>query len=354
MKYGFGFGFGIGYGSPRFSVPSQVTGLSVAVVSDVALTPSWTAPSNGGSPITGYFIEYKIGAGAWGTLVADTGNTNTSYPHTGLTTNTLYTYRVSAINAIGTGLTSAEASATTYDTDMVAMVGAYTDIPNIYYSGINAFYVSHKANGLFTKMKWATAFFPTMIAENCLINMKDATTPSGAVIGNNGSYYPGIFPTGVGFYAPRSTYINIGLNENELVTVGSGCFVHSTIDNEAQAADFTWGARASGTNGFGIQERGTAAAADKVTTLYHNSTDNQGRMRSNNTTTKGTYINNKRSTTDMEQYKDSTLLLANTGTDSGTIGTIDIYLGCFNSAGVGANVVQATPLSEPCGFINSK
>ena len=96
------------------TAPSQVTGLVVSQVSTSSLSLSWTAPSNGGSAITGYLIERESPTGGgFSTLVADTGNTNVSYVDTGLTDATEYNYRVSAINAIGTGTASAEDAETT-------------------------------------------------------------------------------------------------------------------------------------------------------------------------------------------------------------------------------------------------
>jgi hypothetical protein len=83
-------------------------------VLDTEIDLSWTAPDfDGNSAITGYFIERKVGVGAFTTLTADTGNNQTTYSDTGLTPETLYTYRVSAINGSGTSATSSEASDTT-------------------------------------------------------------------------------------------------------------------------------------------------------------------------------------------------------------------------------------------------
>ncbi len=62
---------------------------------------SWTAPSNGGSPITSYTVTPFIGATAQ-TPTTVTGNPPaTSTTVTGLTNGTAYTFTVSATNAVG-------------------------------------------------------------------------------------------------------------------------------------------------------------------------------------------------------------------------------------------------------------
>jgi hypothetical protein len=99
--------------SPTSTVPNAPTGLAATAISSSQVNLSWTAPTNnGGSTLTGYQIEAKVGTGIWSTLVANAG-TGTSYSHTGLTPNTAYTYRISAINSVGPSIPSAEVSATT-------------------------------------------------------------------------------------------------------------------------------------------------------------------------------------------------------------------------------------------------
>ena len=66
---------------------------------------NWDAPlENGGSAITGYRIEESAdGRARWSTRVGNTRSTATDYRHTGLSGGTTFHYRVSAINANGTG-----------------------------------------------------------------------------------------------------------------------------------------------------------------------------------------------------------------------------------------------------------
>src|SRR2546426_73745 len=112
----------VGTGSPSNSAsattlavaPSPPMGLAATAVSSSQINLSWTAPNNGGSAITGYKIERSADGGStWSTLVANTGITGTTYSDTGLARTTTYTYRVSAINSVGTSSPSNTASATT-------------------------------------------------------------------------------------------------------------------------------------------------------------------------------------------------------------------------------------------------
>jgi titin len=99
--------------SSSSSAPGAPPGLSATAVSPTQVNLSWSAPSNnGGYPITGYKIEVKKGSASYSTLTASTGNSTTTYTHAGLVTGTTYSYKVYAINSIGTSTASPEASTT--------------------------------------------------------------------------------------------------------------------------------------------------------------------------------------------------------------------------------------------------
>ncbi|NDB63066.1 MAG: hypothetical protein EB170_04250 [Nitrosopumilaceae archaeon] len=111
------------------TAPNPPTGLSATPISPTQVNLSWTAPSNnGGSSITSYKIEVKSGSGSFSNLVSNTGNTATSYSHTGLSTGTTYTYRISAINSIGTSSPSSETSATPTSSSTSGVPSAPTNL----------------------------------------------------------------------------------------------------------------------------------------------------------------------------------------------------------------------------------
>ncbi|HEV2193870.1 MAG TPA: spherulation-specific family 4 protein [Nitrosopumilaceae archaeon] len=94
-----------------YTLPNAPTSLTANAISSSQINLSWAASGN---VTTGYKIERSTNGGStWSTIVANTGNTNTSYSDTGLAASTTYTYRVSTINAVGTSSPSNTASATT-------------------------------------------------------------------------------------------------------------------------------------------------------------------------------------------------------------------------------------------------
>ena len=103
-------------GATTFNVvPSQPVGLAASTFNSSQIDLSWTAPvDNGGAPVTGYEIERSIDSGStWSIGIANTNSTGTTYSDTGLPPSTTYTYRVSAINSVGTSYPSNAVSATT-------------------------------------------------------------------------------------------------------------------------------------------------------------------------------------------------------------------------------------------------
>src|SRR6185436_20541361 len=64
---------------------------------------------NGGSAITGYTVASNPAGG----VDSNAGSTSTTHVITGLTNGTLYTFKVTATNAIGTGTPSAASNAVT-------------------------------------------------------------------------------------------------------------------------------------------------------------------------------------------------------------------------------------------------
>ena len=99
-------------------VPGAPTSLSAAPNGTTGIDLSWTAPADdGGRVISGYKIEVSTDGGtSWTVLVANTGSTDTTYAHRGLTAGSTRHYRVSAINTIGASAASNTANANTPNT----------------------------------------------------------------------------------------------------------------------------------------------------------------------------------------------------------------------------------------------
>ena len=91
------------------TVPDAPTNLATAPL-DNAVRLTWTAPANnGGSPITDYVIQYSADGGITWSTYSHIASTSTTVTIPSLTPTT-YTFRVAAVNAIGTGVYSATAT----------------------------------------------------------------------------------------------------------------------------------------------------------------------------------------------------------------------------------------------------
>ena len=95
------------------STPAAVTGLT-ATAGAGTIRFAWTAPAvNGGSPITGYKVDYSTDANFTANVTSIVVGNATSYSPTGLAPETTYYGKVSAVNAVGVGAAATAVSAST-------------------------------------------------------------------------------------------------------------------------------------------------------------------------------------------------------------------------------------------------
>ena len=94
--------------------PGAPTDLTAVADGQSVINLEWTAPADSGnSAITGYRIEVSASGSNWTDLRANTNSTATGSRQSGLPPASRRHYRVSAINAIGTGMPSDVATART-------------------------------------------------------------------------------------------------------------------------------------------------------------------------------------------------------------------------------------------------
>ncbi|HEY5115468.1 MAG TPA: fibronectin type III domain-containing protein, partial [Nakamurella sp.] len=94
------------------TAPGAPTGVT-AVAGNASATVSWTAPANGGSPITSYTVTPYVAGVAQPVTNVGGNPPATSVTVTGLTNGTAYTFTVAATNAVNTGPASAPSAPVT-------------------------------------------------------------------------------------------------------------------------------------------------------------------------------------------------------------------------------------------------
>jgi titin len=97
--------------------PGAPLSLASSSVAATSLTLGWDLPtSNGGAAITDYKVEFSSNAGSTWTVIAHDASAVRSFNVTGLLKGKSYQFRVSAINEIGTGASSAVHTVSTLTT----------------------------------------------------------------------------------------------------------------------------------------------------------------------------------------------------------------------------------------------
>ena len=105
-------------------VPGSPTNLRANVLSSTQIDLSWSAPDNNNSAITGYKIEVRTDTNPnYSIAIENTGNADTTYSHTNLISDTVYAYRVSAINLAGESEPSSSATVKTPSSDNNSSIG---------------------------------------------------------------------------------------------------------------------------------------------------------------------------------------------------------------------------------------
>ena len=239
------------------TAPAAPTGVT-ATAGDGSAQISWTAPSNGGSPITSYTVTPYIGTTAQ-TAITVTGTTPaTSTTVTGLTNGTAYTFTVTATNAIGTGPASTPSTAVTptaggcsactiwpstvtpttpsnTDSSSVELGVKFTSEVNGQVTGIR-FYKGSANTGTHIGNLWTstgTKLASVTFTNESATGWQQATFSTPVAI-TAGTVYVASYLAPVGGYASDSGYFTIGMDRPPLHALsttdagGNGVYAYST------------------------------------------------------------------------------------------------------------------------------
>ncbi|MDQ0029900.1 fibronectin type III domain-containing protein [Arthrobacter bambusae] len=94
------------------TVPAAPTGVT-ATAGNASAVVSWTAPANGGSPLTSYTVTPSSGGTALAPVTVSGNPPSTTATVTGLSNGTAYTFTATASNAVGTSQPSAASAPVT-------------------------------------------------------------------------------------------------------------------------------------------------------------------------------------------------------------------------------------------------
>ena len=84
------------------TIPDSPIDLKVNVISSTQVDLSWSIYDESDSSLIGFKIEARANTDlTYSVIVENTGNNDTIYSHTDLTPDTVYAYRVMAINSAG-------------------------------------------------------------------------------------------------------------------------------------------------------------------------------------------------------------------------------------------------------------
>jgi Domain of unknown function (DUF4082)/Bacterial Ig domain/Fibronectin type III domain/Lysyl oxidase len=141
------------------TAPSEPTEVKATARNGGALL-TWTAPSDGGSPITSYTVTPYVGSTAQPTTTISGSPPATSATISGLTNGTSYTFTVTATNGIGAGPASSPSNAVTPSGEPIAYPDLQLLMPT---SEVSIIHTSTKRTLEFTHITWDSGEGPLEI-----------------------------------------------------------------------------------------------------------------------------------------------------------------------------------------------